>query len=111
MTGFLWITIPIISNILINDVINDESQINKSVEKINVLNLWYPITSKTYNSFYNVFYIMECVMVMYSAYGLVTFDLFLIAILQLISTQYEIISAAFENLKFEYKNNDGEFKS
>lgn len=69
--------------------------------------LWYPITSKTYNTFYYELYGMEVLTVMYSVYGLVVFDLFLIAILEVLLTHYEIILASYEN--FYSRNEDGEF--
>ncbi|KAL5233130.1 hypothetical protein ACI65C_000540 [Semiaphis heraclei] len=42
--------------------------------------------------------------VWYSAYGLVVFDLFIVALLQLLDTHYEIISSAFENFKYKAEN-------
>ncbi|VVC40829.1 Olfactory receptor, insect [Cinara cedri] len=47
---------------------------------------------------------MECIIPIFSAYGLVTFDLFLIAILKIISTQYEIVASAYETLAYKYKD-------
>jgi len=49
-------------------------------------------------------------MVWYSAYGLVVFDLFIVALLQLLATHYEIISSAYENFKYKAENVNGELK-
>lgn len=108
MTAFLWIVVPII--ILNNHQIgHTKTQNNENTYMINVVNLKYPITVNTYNTFYKFIYVMEVMIVLYSAYGLVAFDTFLIAILQLISTHYEIISLAYENLECNVKNQYSEF--
>ncbi|XP_029345840.1 uncharacterized protein LOC115034156 [Acyrthosiphon pisum] len=49
-------------------------------------------------------------MVWYSAYGLVVFDLFIVALLQLLATHYEIISSAYENFKYKAENEDGKLR-
>jgi hypothetical protein len=92
MTGFSWITMPII--------VNRHYAAAEHVPKFNVVNLRYPVSAETYNAFYGALYVMESVMCGYGAIGLVVFDLFLIAILQVVSIQYEIISSAFEKLRF-----------
>ncbi|CAI6361037.1 unnamed protein product [Macrosiphum euphorbiae] len=49
-------------------------------------------------------------MVWYSAYGLVVFDLFIVALLQLLATHYEIISSTYENFKYKAENKDGKLR-
>lgn len=101
-TGIMWMIVPIV--ILNNHhVDNIQTQNNENIPKINVINLKYPISVNTYNKFYNTIYVIESVMTLYSAYGLVIFDIFLIAILQVISTYYEIISSAYEHIPFTDK--------
>lgn len=102
ITALLWITIPIVVNNC-GQHPADGAWIRK-----NVINFWYPVTADTYDRFYYVFYAAEGLMVVYSTYVLVAFDLFLIAILQLMAAQYEIMSAAYERLDFKNGNKHGE---
>lgn len=104
MAAFSWISMPNIINISNGKFYNYEN-----VRKNNVINLKYPISVGTYNTFFRVFYVMESVMISYVAYGLLTFDLFFIAFLLLISTQYEMISLAYKHLNYNnYNTSDGE---
>lgn len=101
-TALLWITIPV--------VVNNYGQhpADQAWVRKNVINFWYPVTADTYDRFYYGFYAAEALMVVYSTYVLVTFDLFLIAMLQLMATQYEIMTAAYERLDFKNGNEHGE---
>lgn len=103
MTVVLWILTPIFLN---SHLLNKETQENENIRFINSINMRFPVTVETYNSFYNFFFMLESTMVAYAGYGLVTFDLFVIALLLLISTQYEIVSSAYENLKFVDENGE-----
>jgi len=105
ITALSWIIIPNISNDYIS---SDEMQGNQNHHKINVVNMNYPIAAKTYNIHYNVFYVLECVMFLYAVYGLVIYDIFLISILHILCIQYEMISTAYENLRFKRDNELGE---
>lgn len=105
ITGLSWIIIPTISN---NNVLSDETQKNQNFHKANVVNMNYPIAAKTYYTYYNVFYLFETIMFSYAVYGLVVFDIFLISILQILCVQYEIITSAYENLRFKADDEDGE---
>lgn len=107
MTAFAWSTIPIVVNY---NSASNETQNNENIYMTNIANLRYPITVKTYNKFYKSFYVLEFIMVWYSAYGLVVFDLFIVALLKLLTTHYEIIASAHENFKYKAENEDGEFK-
>lgn len=102
ITALLWIAIPVAVNNY-GQHAADGAWIRK-----NVINFWYPVTAGTYDRFYYAFYAAEGLMVVYSTYVLVVFDLFLIAILQLIATQYEIMSIAYERLDFKNGNKHGE---
>lgn len=104
MTGVSWCIVPIV-------VLNDhrvENNTKPLTNKINIINLKYPIPVNTYNEFYNTIYVIESIMVIYSAYGLALFDIFLFAILQLISAYYEIISSAYEHVQFASRRKYGE---
>lgn len=94
VTALLWITIP--------------ATVGGGRVRKSVINFWYPVAAGTYDRFYYVFYAAEGLMVVHSTYVLVAFDLFLIAMLQLTATQYEIVSAAYERLDLRNGNERGE---
>lgn len=100
----LWIITPICLN---KYVIKEEIQSENNFRKSNIINLKYPVSVETYNTFFYAFYIMEFTTMIYSFYGVVTFDLFLIVILQLISTQYDVVRSAYANLEVVVKNDEG----
>lgn len=114
MTGFSWITMPVIVNRGQPDDYGNYStpahRRDDHVPKLNVVNLRYPISGETYNQFYGPLYAMEGVMCAYGAFGLVGFDLYLIAVLQLMSVQYDVISSAYEGLQFEADSGNGQFE-
>lgn len=105
MTAFAWSIVPIVVN---NHVASKETQNDENIYMTNIANMRYPITAKTYNKFYKGFYVSEFIVVWYSAYGLVVFDLFTLGLLQLLATHYEIIASAYENFKMT-KNENGEY--
>jgi len=92
-----WVLSPKIVN-------TNETATNKFIRKINILNLKYPIKLETYNTYYNAFYVIEAIFCLYGVFGLVVFDIFLLARLKLISTQYDILSSAYENIILIGKN-------
>lgn len=100
-TAFAWVMAPIILN-------HGDAPNSENFRKTNVINLRYPVTAKTYNEFHKTFFAMESVMVSYSAFGLVSFDLFMIAVLQMTSTQYGIVSSWYETLKCTSGKGNGE---
>lgn len=104
MTAFSWITLP---KIIDNHNTSKEININENTHRNNIVNLRYPISVITYNMHYHIIYALESVLCVYCTYGLVTFDLFLIALLQLISVQYEIVLSAYENLELTVKDEGG----
>lgn len=105
MTAFLWSIVPIVVN---NSVEIKATQNSENIYMTNIGNLRYPVTAKTYNIFYKSFYALEFITVWYATYGLVVFDLFMVAILQLLATHYEMISSAYENIKCKDENNNSE---
>lgn len=107
MTGILWTTMPVIVNnyTAIGEIQNDSS----TSRKRNIVNLRFPVTVSTYNTFYGVFFSVECLLVSYCTFGLVTYDLFLIALLLITSGHYEIVSSAYENFDFKSKHKNGNF--
>ncbi|XP_022167528.1 uncharacterized protein LOC111031756 [Myzus persicae] len=108
MTAVSWSIVPIVVN---NQVESKETQNNENIYMTNVANLRYPITVKTYNTYYKSFYALEFILVFYCAYGLVVFDLFIVALLQLLATHYEIISSAYENFKYKAENKNGKLRN
>lgn len=100
-----WIMMPLFLNA--RDSV-DEIQNNENIHKINVINYMYPITLETYNTYYTLFYVLESIICAYAIFVLSTFDMFVIILLKIISTQNEIISSAYENI--EFKDNDQDSK-
>lgn len=107
MTGILWTSMPVIINNYtdIGKVQNDMSVGRKR----NIVNLRFPVSVSTYNTFYGVFFSVECLLVSYCTFGLVTFDLFLIALLLITSGHYEVVSSAYESFDFKSKHKNGNF--
>lgn len=103
-TIVLWITMP---HILSTYGANEEIQTVKYAFRTNVMNLRYPIPAELYNKLFYVFYALESTMAVLCVYGLITFDLFLIFILKLMSIQYEIVATAFEKLEVTVENDSG----
>jgi len=101
-TALLWILLP-------NTKIIDETT-NMIIRKNNVLNLKYPITVKTYNTYYNIFYVIESILTIYCGFELIMFDVFLLSTLQLISTRYEMVSSAYQNIVLNVQNESRELK-
>lgn len=97
-TAFAWIIMP---------VVLDRGSRPAAGRRTNVVNLRYPVAAETYDGYYAAFFAMECVVTSYSAMGLVLFDVFLIALLQLTSAQYEIVSSSYESVA--RVNENGEF--
>ncbi|XP_060849480.1 odorant receptor 67a-like [Rhopalosiphum padi] len=108
MTAFAWSIVPIVVN---NHVASKETQINENIYITNIANMRYPITAKTYNKFYKIFYVSEFIVVCYSAYGLAVFDLLILGLLQLMATHYEIIASAYENFICKIENENGKLSN
>uniref|UniRef100_A0A2S2NU95 Uncharacterized protein n=1 Tax=Schizaphis graminum TaxID=13262 RepID=A0A2S2NU95_SCHGA len=106
MTAFAWPIVPIVVN---NHVASKETQNNENIYITNIANMRYPITAKTYNKFYNLFYVSEFISVCYSAYGLAVFDLLILGLLQLMATHYEITASAYENFICKIENENGKY--
>lgn len=107
--AFVWITMPVFILISKDAKTSKKTQNNDNDRIANVINFKYPTTVKTYNMFYKVIFVMEASVCFYSTIVIVTFDLFLIAILKIICTQYQMISTAYENLPFKAQSEDGKF--
>lgn len=101
MTSILWATRPIIIN---NRNSSQDLLTNNTLHLLKLSNLKYPITEEMYNRNYMKIYLMESIISVYSAYALVAFDLFLFAILRIISTQYELVTSAYKNLEHRAQN-------
>lgn len=103
----LFITVAL-SWALIPILLNNDSQNNDLIRKTNILNLIYPITTETYNKLYWYFYTMELITLLYTTYGLLLYDIFIILILPIIFSHYDIILSAFQNLKSRDDEKNGE---
>ncbi|XP_025207395.1 uncharacterized protein LOC112603161 [Melanaphis sacchari] len=89
-----WVFYPIIINSFIANK-ND----NRRLE--NVINRPYPITVNTYNRYFVLFYIIETVIGIKSVYSLLMIDILLLSIGWAITVQYEVLAAAFKNIRHD----------
>lgn len=104
---FLWLTSPIVLN-GINSV-QDKSEININTRKLSPVNLKFPVKTTTYNRWFFGFYLTESILMSYSIYCMVLFDIYLFSLLQLITNYYTTVTAAFECFNFRGKINDGKW--
>lgn len=98
ITSFSWALIPILLN---NNLQNND------IRKMNITNLRYPIATKIYNRSYSLVYTIEMIMLCYTTYAVLLYDLLILLLLPIISSQYQIVSYAFENLKSRDDQEDG----
>lgn len=105
MASVFWVITPIIMN---DYVISDETRRLANARKSNMINLRYPIAAETYNEYFVVFYLIESFITVFCTYGSAVYDIFVIAVLQHMAAQYDIIASAYENLKSIAESRDGE---
>lgn len=105
MTALAYILLPIFWND--NGELIEITQSNDNFLMVNVLNYMYPITMNIYNKFYMTIYIMESIVCAYSFYVVFTFDILVITLLNIISTQYEIILSAYGILELRDEEQNG----
>lgn len=99
MVAFSYTSMPVFLNN--NERKHGKTQNYNNSAQINVLNYMYPITTETYNTSYMTIYIVESIVCSYAVFVLGTVDLFIFALLKIISTQYEIIVSAYGTIKFK----------
>jgi len=61
----------------------------------NIINIKFPVTVKTYNNYYFVFYLMEVAVGFCIVYGSVLIDAYLMSFCWIISAQYQSVTKAF----------------
>jgi len=104
ITLISYAIMPIVLN---SRLLNGTTQNTDTIQKINTINLRYPFTTKTYNAYFKIFYVLECIILFYTGLGIFGLDLFLITLLTIISTQYKLLASAFEVLEYRLDNDDG----
>lgn len=102
----LWLMTPIILNNM--NAVHNKAQIDMNTRKLSPTNFKYPIQTTTYNNWYKAFYLVESILLTYSIYCMVLYDLFLFSILQLISNHYKSITTAIKVFDFRGERKDGE---
>jgi len=95
-----WIIFPLMINSII--MFEDNNQ-----RKLNVLDLWYPVTIYTHNQYYVLFYGLEITIVIFAPYILFLIDMYLIIISNMVIAHYEVLIRAFENIGYEKKTSAG----
>jgi len=93
MTFVIWMIYPLAVNffMLATDQINNQRYQN-------IFNMRYPVTIKTYNQYYFVFYGIEVIMGAFILYNSILIDTFLVSFCWVIIAQYEILTSAFGNI-------------
>lgn len=84
----LWVMGPFIAN-------EEYTAPNSSHRYQNIINIKFPVTVKTYNNYYFVFYFMEVAVGFCIVYGSVLVDAFLMSFCWIISAQYQSVTKAF----------------
>ncbi|KAE9536449.1 hypothetical protein AGLY_007238 [Aphis glycines] len=91
----LWVMGPFIAN-------EEYTAPNASHRYQNIINIKFPVTVKTYNNYYFVFYLMEVAVGFCIVYGSILVDAFLMSFCWIISAQYQSVTKAFAT--FGHKN-------
>lgn len=104
-TTISWIIMP---RIMSTFNVNEETQNIGNSYKFCIINFRYPVSLEDFNKYFDAFYLIEMILALFNSYGFTIFDLFITVILELISTQYEIVSTAYTNLEVIVENESGE---
>jgi len=92
----LWVMGPFIAN-------EENTLPNVAHRHQNIINIKFPVTVKTYNNYYFVFYLMEVAVGFCIVYGSVLIDAFLMSFCWVISAQYQTVTKAFETFGYNEK--------
>ncbi|XP_060881539.1 uncharacterized protein LOC132953015 [Metopolophium dirhodum] len=84
----LWVMGPFIAN-------EEYTKPNTVHRHKNIINIKFPVTVKTYNNYYFVFYLMEVAVGFCIVYGSVLIDAYLMSFCWIISAQYQSVTKAF----------------
>ncbi|XP_025204161.1 odorant receptor 67a [Melanaphis sacchari] len=84
----LWVMGPFIAN-------EEYTASNVNHRYQNIINIKFPVTVKTYNDYYFVFYLMEVAVGFCIVYGSVLVDAFLMSFCWIISARYQSVTKAF----------------
>lgn len=93
----LWVMGPFIAN-------EENTGPNAAARRHqNIINIKFPVTAKTYNNYFFIFYLMELTVGFCIVYGSVLIDAFLMSFCWIISAQYQSVAKAFST--FGYNEN------
>lgn len=67
----------------------------------NVINMPFPVNIRTYNQYYDIFFMLETIFGAFLAYCILMIDVYLISYGWIITAQYEVVYLAFKDLKNE----------
>ncbi|XP_025207698.1 uncharacterized protein LOC112603381 [Melanaphis sacchari] len=102
----IWIIYPLVIHFYLTTNGQNNHQRYQSV-----LYLRYPVTKNTYNQYYFVFYTIEAILAFGILYYSILIDTVLVSLCWIFIAQYEILSEAFGNIKYDDKKKDGSIKA
>ncbi|XP_025208666.1 uncharacterized protein LOC112604025 [Melanaphis sacchari] len=102
----IWIIYPLVINFFLTTTGPNNHQGYQSI-----LYLRYPVTTNTYNQYYFVFYTTEAILAFGIIYYSILVDTVLVSLCWIFIAQYEILSEAFGNIKYDDKEKDGSIKA
>jgi len=92
IVALLWVVSPIVVNVyMIKSGIQFESYEN-------IFNFQYPVSLRTYNQYFFIFYTFEIILSVFLLYCLTLFNSLFITFAFVLITQYEILALAYENI-------------
>lgn len=100
-----WIFIAFLTN-----VFTEEKNLNDRIP--NVINMPFPVNIRTYNQYYNLFFVIETTFTVFILYCILMIDTYLLSFGWIIIAQYELVALAFKDLepKDERRNIGNKFK-
>ncbi|XP_025192483.1 uncharacterized protein LOC112592593 [Melanaphis sacchari] len=102
----IWMIYPLVMNFYLMTTDQNNHQYYQSI-----LYLRYPVTTNNYNQYYFVFYTTEGILAFGIIYYSILIDTVLVSFCWVFIAQYEILSEAFGNIKYDDKEKDGSIKA
>lgn len=90
-----WLIFPIILNTFLESENVNEDRLH------NILQFRYPVSLRTYNEYYVMFYLLEFLVAAFMLFTAIMSDSILISICWTLSTQYEILTQGFKDIGYD----------
>lgn len=94
----IWIMYPFV----VTSVSSDAADHRKE----NIFNLHYPVTSRVYNDYYPMFYMMEMFITIQGVYIFSFFNIYFLSFCCVFIAQYEVIALAYEDIGYDSGSTD-----